>query len=63
MGRLQSRRSNGRWRRNTLANMFGLEVVICPKCHGCNPYRLRPPEPVPTTCGQCGAALSVEEDK
>jgi hypothetical protein len=29
VNRFQSRRSNGRWQRNTLANTFGLNAIVC----------------------------------
>lgn len=59
MKRLQSRRSNGRWQRNTLANTFGLSVEVCPTCRIFNPYAVGQPKPV--TCHDCGAALGERE--
>ena len=50
-----SRQSNGRFRRATLENTFGLSCIWCPKCRIGNPYAAgsEPPE----NCHDCGAAL------
>lgn len=53
MKRIQGRRSNGQFRRNTLENTFGLSTRICPDCGALNPYRLRFEQP-PDLCSYCG---------
>jgi hypothetical protein len=60
MQRIQARRGNGRFTRNTLRNTFGLGCDVCPRCGQCHPYRLRPRDPRATECTRCGAALSQE---
>lgn len=58
MKRFQARRGSGRFTRNTMENTFGLRVVVCAGCRGCNPHGCR--EPRPEKCGQCGAAPLVD---
>lgn len=61
---LQRRAGNGRFRDTALAD-FGLGVVVCKKCNGCNPYKAHyggDPCEVwtknrPTECSHCGAAF------
>jgi hypothetical protein len=53
--RSQSRRSNGRFQRNTLANTFGLKAPICSECNSFNPHGIG--EPPPATCHNCGKPL------
>ena len=56
MKRLQARKRNGRFTRNTLENTFGLSVEPCRHCrslanvHGIN-------EPAPVVCVSCGENL------
>lgn len=60
MGRyVRSRQPNGRFRRATLANTFGLEAPVCPNeaCRRFNPHRVG--EPDPTHCHACGTALQT----
>lgn len=53
MGRRRlSRRANGRFRRATLENTFGLHAPVCASCRGFNPHKVG--EPAPTVCCQCG---------
>lgn len=54
--RSYSRRSNGRFRRATLANTFGLAAPSCPSCGRLNPHGVT--EPPPETCHACGAAMT-----
>lgn len=58
MSRIHSRQNNGRFRRATMANTFGLQVEICPSCRGCNLYSIS--EAKPDTCCQCGQSLDIE---
>lgn len=68
--RLQARRANGRFIRNTLENTFGLRCITCPKCQRFNPYGLKEqqgpfPDPrnrwdIPKSCHNCGALLEEE---
>ncbi len=58
MKHFQSRRTNGRFQRNTLENVFGLRVEVCPHCGSFNPYSVR--EPKPDNCHACGNSLAVE---
>ena len=55
-----SRRPNGRFRQATLENTFGLSVLVCPACGGCNPYRVGEERPV--TCHACGAKLKRQNE-
>lgn len=70
--RLQDRRGNGRFTRNTTENTFGLHNTICPNpdCRRFNPWPVVELDPAtgftrpgtkPTHCHACGAAL--EPDK
>ena len=62
MGRyLHSRGGNGRFRRATLQNTFGLNCVICAECRGFNSYPIS--EKRPETCCQCGNPLKDLGDK
>lgn len=54
-GRSYSRRSNGRFRRATLENTFGLSAPVCPQCRRLNPHAVH--EPGPENCHACGAKL------
>lgn len=56
--RFYSRQANGRFRRATLANTFGLEAPTCPKCGRFNPHEVGAPPP--ETCHACGAPMSAE---
>jgi hypothetical protein len=51
--RIQSRASNGRYRRATLANTFGLVALICEDCRRINPVEIGKPKP--TECHACGS--------
>ena len=53
--RRYSRQTNGRFRRATLENTFGLSVEVCPACRRMSPYRAggEPPE----NCHACGSVL------
>jgi predicted nucleic acid-binding Zn ribbon protein len=53
--RLYSRQSNGRFRRATLENTFGLTVDVCPKCRILNPRKVG--EAPAENCHSCGAVL------
>jgi hypothetical protein len=55
-GRLHSRQTNGRFRRSTLANTFGLANEICDKCGQCHPYTPGSDKP-PSECEHCGEYL------
>ena len=61
MGRLYSRRSNGRFRRATLENTFGVTAPVCPnpECRRFNPHNVG--EPPPETCHACGAPMRPPE--
>jgi hypothetical protein len=48
-----SRSPNGRFRRATLRNTFGLEVLVCSVCLRMNPYQIG--EPKPSECHACGS--------
>jgi hypothetical protein len=50
--RFQSRRSNGRFQRNTLENTFGLRANVCESCRRFNPTSVG--DPLPKACAQCG---------
>jgi hypothetical protein len=58
--RMYSRQSNGRFRRATLENMFGLHACICPDpgCRRINSHAVS--EPHPETCHECGAPMKPE---
>lgn len=58
MKRFQSRATGGQWRRNTLANTFGLQVVVCSACRRMNPYAVTEDRPV--ACCGCGASPIVD---
>jgi hypothetical protein len=58
--RRYSRQGNGRFRRATLENTFGLHACICPECHVINPHPVN--EPHPETCHACGAPMKEEEN-
>ena len=49
--RFQSRRSNGRFQRNTLENTFGLKAWVCIECRRFIPLNVG--EPKPETCPHC----------
>jgi len=53
--RLYSRQDNGRFRRATLANTFGLSAPSCPQCGRLNPHSIH--EPAPGNCHACGAPM------
>jgi hypothetical protein len=53
--RAYSRRPDGRFRRATLENTFGLSCIFCPQCRIGNPYPAGS-EP-PGNCHDCGAVL------
>ena len=57
--RIYSRQSNGRFRRGTLENTFGLSAPVCPHCGRFNPHAIG--EPVPETCHACGEPMREEE--
>lgn len=57
MSRLQARRGNGRWQRNTLENTFGLHAGICPTCNSFNPHGVT--EQAPDICVHCGGVMAV----
>lgn len=59
MTRRQARLGNGRWTKNTLANTFGMDAPVCPKCRAFNPYSLG--EPKPEKCHACGEPLSATD--
>jgi len=59
MGRRHlSRQSNGRFRRATLENTFGITAPVCPSCRRFNPHAVN--EPPPENCHACGAPLKPE---
>jgi hypothetical protein len=64
MSRLQARRGNGRFTRNTMENTFGLHVDIHEHkadgswCGSFNPWPVG--EPRPETCHACGESLPPE---
>lgn len=59
--RMQARRGNGRWTRNTMENTLGLHCAIHGRkangewCGALNPSRVG--EPRPTMCHSCGEHL------
>jgi uncharacterized protein (DUF983 family) len=55
--RLYSRKANGRFRRATLENTFGLSAPTCPQCGRFNTHGVN--EPPPETCHACGAPMAV----
>ena len=56
--RIQSRHGNGRYRRATLENTFGLTTTICPHCNGINPFGVT--DSPPADCVQCGQSLRTQ---
>ena len=56
--RLYSRQANGRFRRATLENTFGLSAPSCPECGRLNPHGIN--EPPPETCHACGALMKPD---
>jgi hypothetical protein len=58
MKRFQGRRGNGRFRRNTLENTFGLKAYVCASCRRFNPIALG--EGRPTACNHCEATPFVD---
>jgi hypothetical protein len=60
--RFLSRKSNGRFRRATLENTFGLKVLVCPVCRTMQPHEVGT-EP-PTHCHrlECQAPLQPEAE-
>ena len=56
--RYLSRHGNGRFRRATLENTFGLSAPTCPSCGRFNPHAVN--EPPPENCHACGASLKPE---
>jgi hypothetical protein len=57
--RTYSRRTNGRFRRATLENTFGLTAPACPSCRRLNPHGVN--EPVPENCHACGAPMNPDQ--
>jgi len=57
--RLYSRQTNGRFRRATLENTFGITAPVCPSCRRFNPHAVN--GPAPTHCHACGAPLDQPE--
>lgn len=53
--RYQARKSNGRFTRNTIQNIFGLQVFACPHCGRFNTYGAR--ESRPQICHNCNGPL------
>lgn len=53
--RIQSRRGNGRFTRNTPENTFGLSLNICERCGGFNPSPAG--EQRPTICHHCNEPI------
>jgi hypothetical protein len=58
--RLYSRQGNGRFRRATLENTFGITAPGCPSCRRFNPHAVG--EPPPETCHACGAPMAGTDD-
>jgi hypothetical protein len=58
--RLYSRQTNGRFRRATLENTFGITAPVCPSCRRLNPHGVG--EPPPETCHACGAPMASADD-
>jgi hypothetical protein len=56
--RAYSRHGNGRFRRATLENTFGLSAPSCPSCGRLNPHGVN--EPPPDNCHACGAVMRPE---
>ncbi len=50
--RLQARRANGRFQRNTLSNTFGLKAYICTDCRAINTVAVG--QSKPNACHKCG---------
>lgn len=53
--RLYSRQPDGRFRRATLENTFGLSAPSCPDCGRLNPHAVG--EPAPGSCHACGMPM------
>jgi len=51
--RMYSRQSNGRFRRATVENTFGLTVYVCDDCRRMNPVPVGSPKP--EKCHACGS--------
>ena len=58
MKRIQQRRANGRFRRNTLERFAGVQALVCAACRGLNLRELG--TPMPAACAQCGAEPFVD---
>lgn len=58
--RMYSRHGNGRFRRATLENTFGLTAPSCPSCGRLNPHPVN--EPGPENCHACGAPMRPESE-
>ena len=56
--RYYSRRTDGRFRRATLENTFGLSAPTCPACGRFNPHGAN--EPPPENCHACGAPMGAD---
>ena len=56
--RYLSRHGNGRFRRATLENTFGISAPVCPSCRRFNAHGVD--EPPPETCHACGASLNAD---
>lgn len=57
--RYYSRHGNGRFRRATLENTFGLSAPSCPSCGRLNPHGVN--EAPPENCHACGAPMKSEQ--
>lgn len=51
--RIHSRQGNGRFRRATLENTFGLTALVCEDCRRINAVAVG--EPKPEKCHACGS--------
>ena len=58
MKRIQQRRANGRFQRNTLERFAGVQALVCAACRGLNLRELG--TPMPEACAQCGAEPFVD---
>lgn len=61
MKRIQSRRGNGKFTRNTLENTAGLHCIWCPACRIGNPWPVGGERP--EKCHDCGVELEPRADR
>jgi hypothetical protein len=57
--RLALRGAHGRFRQPVMERDFGLKVLVCQHCRGCNPVGVR--DALPTSCCQCGKDVAEDQ--